>query len=63
MIYTSIGVSLFHPGKIHLRHLSISGSKYGNGEVHVDEGQSVEWSVPNKKADKDVKELLAELKR
>ena len=54
--------SILLSGEIRLRHLSISGSKYGQGEIKVAEGQSVMWSAPSKSS-LDVKELLSELKR
>lgn len=50
-------LSLSSSGEITLKELSILGSKYGEGEISIKQGETVTWSRPKQ----DVKNILQQL--
>lgn len=44
-------------GEITLKELSILGSRYGEGEISIKQGETVTWSRPKQ----DVKNILQQL--
>ena len=55
--HIQVWLSLSSSGEITLKELSILGSRYGEGEISIKQGETVTWSRPKQ----DVKNILQQL--